>query len=103
VVGPLNESEVGRKNIRAAREVLEEYGLSVSKEHVSRETGMKIRFNTSDNRVLVRDIQKSSRSQDTGDEYQEIKTRDSKISELLRGKREDEAIDLMEKNPDETG
>ena len=60
VVGAIRgTSDIGRSNIELARTLLDHYGIPVTKEAVGGDTGLKIRYQTWDNQVEYRKIERS--------------------------------------------
>ena len=60
VVGAIRSgARIGDKNIEIARETLKKYGIPISQEHVGGNTGLKIQYQTWDNQVKWRQIERS--------------------------------------------
>ena len=60
VVGAIRSgSNIGENNVAMARKTLKEYGLRVTKEYVGGNSGLKIRYQTWDNHVEYRPIERS--------------------------------------------
>ena len=64
VVGAIRSaSNIGDNNVAMARKKLKEYGISITKEQVGGKSGMKIRYQTWDNQVQWRKIERSQFAQ----------------------------------------
>lgn len=92
VISSLSRSDIGQKNINSARNILASYDLSVSKEYVGMDNGIKLRFNTRTGTVKLRDITGSD------DRKSVIKENDSQISSILSGDDSESGINLMDQD-----
>jgi two-component system chemotaxis response regulator CheB len=60
VVGAITSAaNIGDKNVEIARKLLKEYGIPIVKEQVGGHQGMKIRYQTWDNQIQYRNIERS--------------------------------------------
>lgn len=86
VVPALEKANIGQENVKIAREIIEEYGLTIENECVELKTGLKIIFNNYTNQVFVKRIRKEERTEEL------IETREEKIARILSA---ESGIDLL--------
>ena len=86
VVDALEKAKIGKNNVRVAREIITEYGLSVSAESVENEHGLKLIFNNYTGQVWVKPIQRGEAP------AKNLRTTESKIVSILRS---EDGIDLL--------
>lgn len=103
VVQALEHAEIGKSNIESATNVLAEYGIRPSKKQVNTDHGLKLDFNTLNNRVKVEPIKKSNER--TGDAQsqeseEKLKRNESRVEEILSGGEGLDGIDFLSDEPD---
>lgn len=100
VVSALSHANIGKNNVQAAIEVLEEYDLTPSEKHVEGDNGLKLDFNTQSNEVQVERIRRTDDEYDVASEREEEQLSESegRIEDILSGSSGDEGIDFLSQN-----
>ncbi len=86
VVEALKETDIGKKNLQTAYDVISAYGLTVARKHIRTSRGMKLIFDNQTNKVLARELSQSNGSQ------QKLQKREAKISSILSSR---DGLDLL--------
>ncbi len=86
VVEALEKANIGEKNVKVAREIIAEYGLTAAAESVQHEHGLKLIFNNYTGQVWVKPIQRGEAPEKS------LRTRESRIVSILSS---EDGVDLL--------